>query len=85
MRAPNKEDRMETNYVVQGFEAGKRGALVALPAVAFKSEDQARGRAERMRHRCAGVVAFAQSADIEIGEYADPIVLVTYGDVPEMV
>jgi hypothetical protein len=85
MRAPNKEGRMETTYVVQGFEAGKKGALIALPAVACKTEEQALGRAERLRHRCAGVVAFAQSADAEIGEYADPVVLVTYGDVPEMV
>jgi hypothetical protein len=74
---------METIYVVQGFMAGKRGALSPMQPLTFQTESQARGRAERVSETCAGVIAFAQSADIEAGEYADPVVLVEIGRVPE--
>lgn len=76
---------METIYVVQGFTAGKRGALVPMQPLTFKTESQARGRAARLGETCVGVIAFAQAADIETGDYADPQVLETIGDVPEMV
>lgn len=76
---------MDTIYVVQGFEAGKKGALVPLAPVSFKTEAQARARAERMSETCVGVIAVAQSADVDIGEYGDPVVLVMYGEVPELV
>ncbi|UPG86824.1 hypothetical protein L2Y94_05575 [Luteibacter aegosomatis] len=73
----------ETIYVVQGFEAGKRGALKAMPPVTCATESQARDRAERLGVRCAGVIAFAQTADIDTGEYADPVMLVQLGQVLE--
>lgn len=75
---------METIYVVQGFMAGKRGALVPMQPVTFKTEGQARGRAERLGETCRGVIAFAQTADTETGDYADPVILTSIGDVPEM-
>lgn len=74
---------METIYVVQGFSVGKRGALFAMQPMMCQTESQARGRAERLGETCAGVIAFAQSADVEAGEYADPVLLVEIGRVPE--
>ena len=75
---------METQYIVQGFVAGKRGRVEALPPMAFKTEDEARRRAARLGETCQGVIAFAQSADPEAGEYADPIILERHGEVPEL-
>lgn len=76
---------METIYVVQSFGAGKRGALVPLQPVTFKTEGQAIGRAKRLAETCAGVLAFAQEADVDTGDYADPVILLSLGSVPEMV
>lgn len=75
---------METIYVVQGFMAGKRGALVPMTPVTFKTESQARSRAARLGETCQGVIAFSQAADVDSGDYADPVVLETHGNVPEM-
>jgi len=75
---------METIYVVQGFVAGKRGALVALAPLTFKTESQARSRAARLGETCQGVIAFAQAADPDTGDYEDPVVLERQGNVPEL-
>jgi hypothetical protein len=75
---------METVYVVQGFKAGKRGTVEPLPPQAYKSEDEARRQAARMGLDCLGVIAFAQTADVEAGDYDDPIELTRHGMVPEL-
>ena len=75
----------ETIYVVQGFTAGKRGSLQAMQPLTFQTESQARNRAERMGETCLGVMAFAQTADIDAGEYSDPVMLVQLGRVPDQV
>ncbi|HEY4292088.1 hypothetical protein [Luteibacter sp.] len=74
---------METIYVVQGFKAGKRGRPEAMPALSFKTEDEARRRAARLGETCIGVIAFVQSANADTGDYADPIMLERYGTVPD--
>jgi len=74
----------QTIYFVQGFKAGKRGQLVALEAVGCSTEIQAVGRAERLGEGCAGAMAWALTADVEAGEYGDPVVLARVGEVPEM-
>ena len=75
---------METIYVVQGFKSGKRGRVEAMPALSFKTENEARRRAVKLGETCLGVIAFAQAANPETGDYADPIMLETIGEVPEM-
>ncbi|SEO76875.1 hypothetical protein SAMN02800692_2024 [Luteibacter sp. UNC138MFCol5.1] len=75
---------METHYIVQGFTAGKRGRVEALPPAAYKTEEEARRRATKLGETCLGVIAFAQTADPEAGEYADPIVLEQHGTVPDL-
>ncbi|MGE7139172.1 hypothetical protein ACQKIE_16215 [Luteibacter sp. NPDC031894] len=74
----------ETIYFVQGFKAGKRGQLVPMEAVGCSTESQAVGRAERLGEGCAGALAWAQTADVDAGEYGDPVVLARVGEVPEV-
>jgi len=75
---------METIYFVQGFVAGKRGQLAAIPAVALQTESQAVAKAERLGETCVGALAWRQTADVEAGEYGDPVVLARVGQVPEL-
>ncbi|NII54372.1 hypothetical protein [Luteibacter sp. SG786] len=75
----------ETIYFVQGFKAGKRGQLVPLEAVGCATESQAMARAERLGDALAGALAWSQTADVDAGEYGEPVVLVRVGQVPEMV
>jgi len=84
MSSYSQGDSMETIYVVQGFKAGKRGRTEAMTPLSFKTELEARRRAVRLGETCLGVIAFAQTANPETGDYADPIMLESIGDVPEM-
>lgn len=74
---------METIYIVQAFKAGKRGRLEPMAPLTFQTERQAVARAERLGETCLGVIAFAQTADIEAGDYSDPVMLASIGTVPE--
>lgn len=74
----------QTLFFVQGFTAGKRGALVPRTPLTFATESQARERAERLGETSRGVIAFAQTADVEAGEYGEPVVLARVGEVPEL-
>lgn len=75
---------METVYIVQTFSAGKRGKVVADRALTFKTADEAKRRAEKLSDSVLGVLAFAQTADADAGEYLDPVELARFGEVPEM-
>jgi hypothetical protein len=55
-----------------------------MPPLSFKTEAEARRRAVRMGETCLGVIAFAQAANPETGDYADPIMLESIGAVPDM-
>ena len=61
----------ETIYLVQAFTLGKRARLNADPPIGCKSSELARRTAERLASTKAGVVAFATSGDVELGEYDD--------------
>jgi hypothetical protein len=75
---------METIYFVQGFVAGKRGQLTGLAAIALPTASQAISKAERLGETCRGALAWSQTADVDAGEYGDPVVLATVGEVPDM-
>jgi hypothetical protein len=75
---------METVYIVQGFNTGKRGRVVPDKPLTFKTSEEAVRRAARLGETCLGVIAFAQTADPELGEYSEPVILATHGEVPEM-
>ena len=76
---------MVTYFVVQPFQTGKRGALLADPAVQATSEEHASRMAERMSRHKAGVVAFSRTGDPVTGEYEDAQIIAVYGSVPSEV
>ena len=73
---------MITYYVVQSFHASKRGALVADLPVLVGSAEEASARAQRLSETRAGVVAFSRTGDDTTGEYADAVIIATYGRMP---
>lgn len=73
----------ETVYIVQAYVGGRGGALKAEPQVGCKSAEEARRKAERLAPLRLGVVAFATSADVEMGDYDEsPQILFRAGQLP---
>ena len=73
----------ETVYIVQSYVAGRGKALRAEPQVGCKDAEEARRKAERLAPLRLGVVAFAASADVELGDYDDnPEILFRAGVLP---
>ncbi len=72
----------KTFYVVQPFTKGKRGGLKADQPIQASSAEAAIRRAERLAETKAGVLAFAQTGDPEMGDFDEPIFLARHGDVP---
>ncbi len=73
----------ETVHLVQAFVAGRGQALKAEPAVACRTAEDARRKAERLSPLRLGVVAFSGSADTELGDYDDnPVLLFKAGRLP---
>lgn len=72
----------KTLYIVQQFEMmGKK--LVAGRVMEFKSADEAIARADRDASRMAGVVALAQTIDLDTDEVVEtPEVLARHGSLP---
>ncbi|BDA83251.1 hypothetical protein Sa4125_07930 [Aureimonas sp. SA4125] len=69
-------------YIVQQFER-MGGKLVAGRAMEFKTADEAAARAERDAKRMAGVVALAQTIDLDTDEVMEePEILARYGELP---
>jgi len=72
---------MGTLYVVQGFcEVG--GDIIADKPILHGMEQLARTRGELLAGRRDGVLVYAQAADIDRGEYSEPVILAKYGQVP---
>jgi hypothetical protein len=68
-------------YVVQGFhEVG--GDIVADKPILHGMEQLARTRGEVLAGQLDGVLVYAQAADIDRGEYSEPVILARYGRVP---
>jgi hypothetical protein len=73
----------ETVHLVQAFVAGRGSALKPEPAVACKTAEDARRKAERLSPNRLGVVAFTTSGDAELGDYDDaPTILFKSGRLP---
>ena len=47
-------------------------------------EDRARRTAREMASRHVGVIAWARTADLMLGDYGPPETLAVYGEVPDM-
>jgi hypothetical protein len=73
----------ETVYILQAYVAGRGKGLKAEPQVGCKTAEEARRKAERLAPLRLGVVAFAASADVEMGDYDDnPVILFKSGQLP---
>ena len=60
---------IETVYIVQAYVQGRGKGLKAEQQMGCKSAGEARRKAERLAPLRLGVVAFAASADTEMGDY----------------
>lgn len=79
MSGASMEAGLLTFFVVQSFERGRKGALVADQPIEAQGYDQAARMAARLSHCKAGVVAFARRGDPATGDFDDPIVIARYG------
>lgn len=71
-------------YSVIPFAAGKRGRILGQTPVQARDEGHAKRTAERMSARFVGVVATSCEVDMEADSWGEPVVLASYGQVPEM-
>ena len=73
----------ETVYILQTSVAGRGKGLKAEQQVGCKTAEEARRKAERLAPLREGVVAFAATADVEMGDYDDnPQILFKAGRLP---
>lgn len=73
----------ETVYIIQSYVQGRGKALRAEPQVGCKDAEEARRKAERLAPLRLGVVAFAVSADTELGDYDEqPTIIFKSGQLP---
>jgi hypothetical protein len=73
----------ETVYILQTYVAGRGKALKAEQQIGCKTAEEATRKAIRLAPLRLGVVAFAASADIEMGDYDDnPVILFKSGQLP---
>lgn len=73
----------ETIHVVQPFDRQK-GGLIPRMAAQRATGQEAAALAQRLAGQHAGVVAYSMEVDEEAGDYSDPRVLFTAGEVPEL-
>lgn len=74
---------MVTYYVVQAFQAGKNGYLIADQAREAPSERYAIALAAGLASERRAVVAFSRSGDPATGEWEDARVIYRAGEVPD--
>jgi hypothetical protein len=79
-----KEATVLTYFVVQSFQKGKKGGVLADTPVEARSAEAAVRMAERLASVTLGVVAFSRSGDPVSGEFADAVILAHHGHVPEL-
>jgi hypothetical protein len=73
----------ETVYILQCYVAGRGKGLKAEQQVGCKTAEEARRKAERLAPLREGVVAFAATADVEMGDYDEnPVILFKSGRLP---
>lgn len=74
---------METIHIVQPFER-TRGGLMPRMAMQFSTAERAATRADAIAADYAGVVAYSMEVDEVGGDYSDPVVHFSAGEVPEL-
>lgn len=70
-----------TYYVVVPFGRGEDGDLVPLEPLEAPNGESARRRAQAAATRHAGAIAFSRTGDPDSGDFGEPTLLASYGDV----
>lgn len=74
---------VETVYIIQTYVQGRGKGLKSEQQQGCKTAEEARRKAERLAPLRLGVVAFAASADTEMGDYDEnPTILFKAGQLP---
>lgn len=73
-----------THYVVQGYRKGARGKLRPDEPRIARDLNHCQVLAERVAQSRDAVIAFSRTGDIDTGDFDDPVIIATFGDVPEM-
>ena len=73
-----------TYYVALPFVRSEDGDLVAGEAQEKQTSTAALLEAQRMAVRSAGAVAFSRTGDPSTGEFADAVVIKSFGEVPSL-
>ena len=73
-----------TYYVALPFVRTEEGELAPGEAQEKQTATAAVNEARRMAEKTAGAVAFSRQGDPAIGEFADAVVIRTFGEVPNL-
>ncbi|WP_428031523.1 hypothetical protein [Ancylobacter sp.] len=73
----------KTFFVVQPFEKAKGRRLKAGIPMEVRDAEEASRKAERMSLIKAGAVAFSTEVEMESGDAEPPVLIATYGEVPD--
>ena len=76
-------ESMSAMYVVQSYQAGKRGAIVADTPVEARDLVHAKQLAERLSSRKHLVIAFVREGDAITGDFEDPKLIAAFGELPD--
>lgn len=76
---------MVTYYVVQSFQAGNKGYLIADEPREASGPGQAKLWASRLAGERAGVIAFSRTGDPVTGDYAEAEVICSFGELPDAI
>ena len=72
-----------TYYVVIAFNRDEQGELVGESPIELPNAPMAISRAKSFAATRVGAIAFSRTGDVELGEFADAVVLFKAGDVPD--
>jgi hypothetical protein len=77
--------KMPKLIVVVAFDRGEDGELLeAFGPAEQQTEERAVRTAKGLATKHAGVIAWSREANPTLGEYGEPVVLFTAGEVPDM-
>ena len=71
-----------TYYAVLPFDRNEHGELCPGEAVECRSVQGAVAQARLLAAEVVGAVAFSRTGDVDVGEYADAVIITRFGDVP---
>lgn len=79
------EDKLPKLIVVMAFDPDDTGELqTVFGPQDYQSEDRAVRQAKLLSGQHAGVIAWSREANVDIGEYGEPVTLFQAGDIPDM-